>query len=54
MTEQLESMLRLRKGIEWSATTNRLRCLGHVLNLAIQAFLFARDNEAIEYASQVA
>jgi hypothetical protein len=54
MTEQLESMLRLRKGIEWSATTNRLRCLGHVLNLAVQAFLFARDNEAVEYASQVA
>ena len=22
MTEQLESMLRLRKGIKWSATTN--------------------------------
>lgn len=54
MTEQLESMLRLRKGVEWSATTNRLRCLGHVLNLAVQAFLFARDNEAVEYASRIA
>lgn len=54
MTEQLESMLRIRKGVEWSATTNRLRCLGHVLNLAVQAFLFARDNEAVEYASQIA
>lgn len=47
MMEQLESMLRLRKGVEWSATTNRLRCLGHVLNLAVQAFLFARDKEAV-------
>lgn len=54
MTDQLESMLRLCKGLKWSATTNRLRCLGHVLNLGVQAFLFARDEEAVDDASLIA
>lgn len=40
-------------GINWSARTNRLRCLGHILNLAVQAFLFSKDREAVDYANQL-
>ena len=39
-------------GIEWSALTYRLRCLGHVLNLPVQAFLFSKDSNAVEFAIQ--
>jgi hypothetical protein len=28
------------EGIEWDAATHRVRCNGHILNLAVQAFLF--------------
>ena len=28
----------------------RLRCVGHIINIAIQAFLFARNEEAVEVA----
>lgn len=51
MATQLEDLLR-REEVEWSAATNRLRCLGHILNIAVQAFLFVRDKDALEYASQ--
>lgn len=37
---------------EWSPVDNRLRCLGHIINLAVQAFLFARDEDAIEEAER--
>lgn len=46
MATQLEDLLR-REGVEWSAATNRLRCLGHILNIAVQAFLFVRDKDAL-------
>jgi hypothetical protein len=52
MARSLESLL-ASEGIHWPAATNRLRCLGHVLNLAVQAFLFAKDPDAIEYARQL-
>lgn len=51
MATQLESLLR-KEGVEWSAATHRLRCLGHILNIAVQAFLFVRDKDALEYVSQ--
>lgn len=51
MTAKLERLL-MKEGIEWSAATNRLRCLGYILNIALQAFLFVRDKDALEYASQ--
>ena len=28
------------EGLDWDATTHRLRCSGHIINLAVQAFLF--------------
>jgi hypothetical protein len=40
------------KGIDWQAAYQRLRCLGHIINLATQAFMFAEDQEAVEVATQ--
>ncbi|KAI6824493.1 hypothetical protein KC342_g11558 [Hortaea werneckii] len=37
---------------EWSPLDNRLRPLGHNINLAVQAFLFANDGDAIEEAER--
>lgn len=37
---------------EWSPVDNRLRCLGHIINLAVQAFFFAKDEDAIEEAER--
>lgn len=35
---------------DWDAVEGRLRCAGHIINLPMQAFLFAKDNEAVEEA----
>lgn len=37
-------------GVRWDPIKYRLRCLGHVLNLPVQAFLFTKDKEAINLA----
>jgi len=37
---------------EWNPVDNRLRCLGHIINLAVQAFSFAKDEEAIDEAER--
>ena len=37
-------------GSDWDAVEGRLRCAGHIINLPMQAFLFAKDNEAVEEA----
>jgi hypothetical protein len=34
------------------ATSRRLRCLGHIINLAVQAFLFATSQQAVDTALQ--
>jgi hypothetical protein len=36
----------------WNPVDNRLRYLGHIMNLAVQAFLFAKDEDAIEEAER--
>ena len=33
---------------------HRIRCLGHILNLACQAFLFGKDKDAVEIATEEA
>lgn len=38
----------------WNAVQHRIRCIGHVINLAVQAFLFHKDEEAVEVAIQAA
>ena len=30
----------LEEGLEWNAKQWRIRCIGHIINLAVQAFLF--------------
>lgn len=37
---------------DWDPVRNRLRCLGYIINLAVQAFLFAKDDEAVEEAER--
>ena len=36
----------------WEPIERRLRCVGHVINLAVQSFLFAKDQEAVELAEE--
>jgi len=36
----VEAYLREEEEIEWDATHWRIRCTGHIINLAVQAFLF--------------
>lgn len=36
------------KGISWDTSANRMRCSGHIINLAVQAFLFC-DAEVESY-----
>jgi hypothetical protein len=38
------------KDITWNAKHHRIRCHGHVINLAVQAFLFMDSKEAVEAA----
>lgn len=38
----------------WNATQHRIRCIGHIINLAVQAFLFHKDTEAVEIAIRAA
>lgn len=48
----IEESLSSRHDIDWDARQNRLRCLGHILNIAVQAFLFCRNEEALDTATQ--
>lgn len=36
----------------WDPVDNRLHCLGHIIHLAVQAFLFAKDEGAIHEAGR--
>ncbi|RKK91609.1 hypothetical protein BFJ68_g16168, partial [Fusarium oxysporum] len=38
------------KGVDWEAKTRRIRCHGHIVNLAVQAFLFIDSKEAARAA----
>ncbi len=44
----VSSHLREQYQIHWEPKTRRIRCHGHVINLASQAFIFAPDKEAID------
>lgn len=35
---------------DWNPQQRRLRCVGHIINLAAQAFLFAKSQEAVQLA----
>jgi hypothetical protein len=36
----VEAYLKREEDIEWNSTYRRIRCTGHIINLAVQAFLF--------------
>ena len=38
---------------DWPAAERRLRCFGHVINLTVQAFLFGKNEQAVEAAAQL-
>ena len=35
---------------QWQPVQRRLRCIGHIINIAVQAFFFARSSEAVDSA----
>jgi hypothetical protein len=41
MAGHIEDVLE-KEGLEWDAGLNRLRCVGHIINLSIQALLFGK------------
>jgi hypothetical protein len=48
----IEESLSKSHSIDSHAKQSPLRCLGHVLNIAVQAFLFCRNQEALDTATQ--
>jgi hypothetical protein len=49
----IEEYLVNDKGITtWQAEFRRLRCIGHTINLPVQTFLFAKDDEAVAIAKE--
>jgi hypothetical protein len=36
----------------WQAVQRRLRCVGHMINIAVQAFFFGKNKEAVDLAIQ--
>ena len=40
------------RGRSWNPVHHRIRCHGHVVNLAVQAFLFTKDKSAIDTACE--
>ena len=47
LSEQLPLM-------DWQPVQQRLRCIGHMLNIAVQAFFHAKNEEAIKVAIEEA
>lgn len=48
--EALESRLRADHQVEFNAKQRRIRCIGHIINLSLQAFLLASSKEALTAA----
>jgi ribosomal protein L37AE/L43A len=44
----ISSHLQQRYQVDWDPEVHRIRCHGHVINLASQAFIFAPDKETID------
>jgi hypothetical protein len=41
----MANYLRIENQINWNQTHQRIRCMGHILNLVVQAFLFTNNSE---------
>ena len=48
--EKMMRFIEESRGSAYDAEHYRIRCFGHILNLAAQAFLFAKDNSAVNEA----
>ena len=48
--EVLSRMLRAEFGTDFKAKQRRIRCIGHIINLSLQAFLLATSKEALAAA----
>jgi hypothetical protein len=54
LLRHLAICLREKYGIEYDAATRRIRCSGHIINLSLQAFLFASNQEAVKAVNKLA
>lgn len=45
--EVMESRLLAEHGVQFNAKQRRVRCIGHIINLSLQAFLLASSKEAL-------
>jgi len=50
----LATRLKDTHGIDFDPISRRIRCSGHIINLSLQAFLFANNKEALETVSSLA
>ena len=50
LVRSIEAHMRDSGIANWTEKTRRLRCIGHIINLATQAFMFADNAEAAEIA----
>jgi hypothetical protein len=50
LVRAIEAFMRAEGISYWTEKTRRLRCIGHIINLATQAFMFATNEEAAELA----
>ncbi|KAF5229463.1 hypothetical protein FANTH_14197 [Fusarium anthophilum] len=48
--QHLSTRLRQDRNINWDPKRHRIRCILHVINLSLQAFLFASSREALQVA----
>ncbi|KAF5705269.1 ribonuclease H [Fusarium mundagurra] len=48
--EELSKVLEAESGAEYAHKRRRIRCIGHIINLALQAFFLARSKEALRAA----
>ncbi|OWT42365.1 hypothetical protein VFPPC_18496 [Pochonia chlamydosporia 170] len=48
--EELAKVLKAESGVNYPHKRRRIRCIGHIINLALQAFLLARSKEALRAA----
>jgi len=51
LSQAIEAYLLEEEGLEWDALHWRVRCMGHIINLAVQAFLFYNSIEIEELES---
>ncbi|KAH7304598.1 hypothetical protein B0I35DRAFT_414430 [Stachybotrys elegans] len=50
IAEELSKVLEAESGTEYPHKRRRIRCIGHIINLALQAFLLARSKAALRAA----